>query len=569
MAARASRRNKGGAPSLNEDDLERHQREAIDLESEELKEEQDARAFWSRFNTIYLYAWLAEFNGQHIHKKKQREKMAAVTPLEMHDRDFLLSILVTKRDLYPPPESEAAEDELTKCYHRVFVPVKGAPRPTPPVYYSVSSRSAASSAPATPAHSPPPPSPVISPAPTAQRPSAKRHLFDTGVTAPAEREEEEEEPPSPAHKRQKAAAAPPKCRTCCVPAPSSEAEWLCVCGLRGDLPVSDPVNTHFAQLLLKPSPPAAAAASSSTGQVTANTARPIGADARFETLFEQLARVGPVFPIFADYSPLSVRQAFDDAALAYGAIDFVTPADDSKLVKLIQAGKLHAVGYAKPRRVTLPGQHAPGDFSALSALQANAAGELVVKSNDVAPPSLLDCRDLLITLTSTIIPALIMQPKAVMQWCSLARSVAMIDQKFGWTAADTYLHQTLAERVRLSQPFAPICHSAAMLLQAGAPPRHSPPPAQPQRQQKQRQPPGSTAPQSPSMGGPICRDWNRAAAGCARGAACKFAHVCYSCRGPHMESACPNPRPRPPLGYQASSASSVASSAAAPPPATK
>ena len=86
-----------------------------------------------------------------------------------------------------------------------------------------------------------------------------------------------------------------------------------------------------------------------------HTSAGAGVDSKLEKELERLTAIGGTFPLFADVTPMTVKEALEEVAKAYGAIESTVPLDSSKLVKLIQSGKLHAVGFALPRPVLLPG----------------------------------------------------------------------------------------------------------------------------------------------------------------------------------------------------------------------
>jgi hypothetical protein len=298
----------------------------------------------------------------------------------------------------------------------------------------------------------------------------------------------------------------------------------------------------------------------SAGQAKADTntaSTSTAAEAKLEREFERLASIGAEFPIFADSTPMSVHDALEEVAKAYGGINSIVLSENSKLVKLIQAGKLHAVGYALPRPVLMPGQKAPDEGPI--ALSLSNSGQMVAKSSDILPPAVNSARDLSMALVSTIIPALISQPKAIIQWCALARAALQIEQEISWNAAEIYMAKTLNERVRRLLPFSEICEQA--LDSARQTGKRQPQTAAGAQGKKPQTPAGLPPRGSQSVGGQernarqrvnsdgtprACLDFN-SSRGCSY-EKCSFAHICANCKEKgHAQQACTAPR-RPRFG---------------------
>lgn len=239
--------------------------------------------------------------------------------------------------------------------------------------------------------------------------------------------------------------------------------------------------------------------------------------------FQRLIDLYGDFPLFLDKSPVSVKQAQVELRLALGASATQLPSDH--LVKLIQAGKLPSVGYALPRALAL----ADEDTNLLGIVD----GQVTASRGKVAPPPVQSAESFCLALVSTILPSLIEQPKALVQWLSLARTVLAVAKRPGssWASAMQYCDQLLQERIPQHESFSAV--SSAVLTTID----HSsvasvlrPPPAAAHM--------GSSAPAA------FCQNYNWHS--CGLGAACPSRHACqYGYKGctaitAHRSVECPH-----------------------------
>ena len=135
-----------------------------------------------------------------------------------------------------------------------------------------------------------------------------------------------------------------------------------------------------------------------------------------------------------------MKQAFTASASAYAALDYLHPSP--ALIKLIQSGKLTSVGWAVPQRTDVPnrkGETTADDLAAVFKLPGmSGLASVPVRSES----------EFSMALASTIYPALIAQPQALLQWFSLGRSILTLSQRFGWQAASGFLDRILLANVR-------------------------------------------------------------------------------------------------------------------------
>ena len=342
------------------------------------------------------------------------------------------------------------------------------------------------------------------------------------------------------------------CRTCATRRPAHaddiDESWRCVCNRRGDLTFDDPLNAalmkeHSALVARDTS---SASSSGSIGQsphahATAAAAAAGRGDAGLTALdrsYQRLAEAGGSFELFEGAgagSPLTHHAALTEVRKAQGASATQMPSD--QLIALIRSGKFTAISHAVPRQL------AGGAIDEEQSMQTAADGTLVMRSKAAEiPPTVATLHQFCKAMFSTIIPALIDRPAALMQWVTLGRTALQLEEMSGsWGVAASYMTQLLNERVIERRPFAETsahCLSTVMTTHTHrqqGPPRG--PPADDQRRSNNNS--SAQKPKPPQAEGPgdpsshvICEGYNNGY--CTwRSGACTRAHKCRLCKGAH------------------------------------
>lgn len=208
---------------------------------------------------------------------------------------------------------------------------------------------------------------------------------------------------------------------------------------------------------------------------------------------------------------------------------FVPPSES--LIRLIRSGKLTDVGYATPILVSdLVAGKVGG--STVSTLGTNDDGAVRITDSIRAPP-IRDIQQFTSTIISTIIPALIDNPAAIIDWCTLLRTALQLNADRGWPTAKDYIDQVLTHSVHQRKPFGPIVptilssvfnqsHRGSVASSSNAPTGGLRSGGQPKRP---------------------CFAWNE---GRCTTRECRFSHVCSKCEsGSHTSAACPSGKPAP------------------------
>lgn len=531
--------------------------------SAEAQAESDSRAFWETYSTPLIWAWLQDFGG----KKK------GITKADEHDREKIIRYLVLHRALYPQPKAPKQLQMLQDVWrHRhKKKPADAAPdlhqdqeeekqqeqdreQEEDDGEMSVAEQG-----------QPPQSMQLIQPSPSSFATPATRKAQSPRLTisSPQQRQQLERERQqmqeayraSLADLQQQEDEMDGKCQTCLVPRPAAAGgkAWVCVCGLRGDLPADAAANVVLLRMMpaSAPVPPAGwggspASAAAAGMHTAADTAA--RQTSKLEKEFRHKASLGPPVPAFAlpalpdptaEAAVVAVRARCVAAALeqgrkAYGADKFVAPIPD--LIALIQSGKLAQLGHALPKLI--------GDAPAAdNSWTVNEQGALTATATGTAAPPLASLSEFFTALHATILPALVNQPAAIAQWCAVARTVLVVNEKFGWECARNYVTVLLYERILTGSDFAAVHHPALFEFSvskgltgsppasSGAPPRHK----------------DNSGRTSSSQGGnagkssDTCHRYN-SASGCPRPAAeCRFVHACSKCKATsHGLKKCPS-----------------------------
>lgn len=387
----------------------------------------------------------------------------------------------------------------------------------------------------------PAPSRGKSPKAHAEADASEETMEPDGYLTPGEEEEEEERSPPPsqaaarnlqsASKGAAAARSFPApevhsfvdgCMTCLlVPSASAvslKGAWSCLCGLRGDLPIDSPVNVHLAKIQLASK--AAAAALSSDGQPsrdTSSTEQLTHMDKLEKHLARLLDHYGEAHPLFGSSAPAPTpAEALRTSRLALGASQTEMPSQ--QLLKLIQAGKLLDIAFALPR----PFFKDAGSLENATTISFGAGGTPTVNTtkDPTKPQPLASVDEFCMALFSTILPALIDRPAAMIEWIALARTALEVKALHGWPAAMHYTEALLRERICTSakEGFAKPSDSALRDVQRGKDPHSG----------GQRSLGGKTPQQQRT-----CHDYQR---GSCHRPNCAFTHTCAVCGGAHGAS---------------------------------
>ena len=335
------------------------------------------------------------------------------------------------------------------------------------------------------------------------------------------------------------------------------------CALRIDLPEDHRVNlVLFEAWKQKLSAPVASAAASSGTQPTQTPSKLSGV--LEEYCHKQREEHG--WPDREEFAAgaraLTHPEAFVLSRRAYLASNYADP--PTELVDLIRSGKLRDVGLAMPRthdemQILKEKRTTAAALQAIMT-EAGSAGESTLKGMCV----LKNRHDFEAALHCTIIPALIDKPAAIMEWCTIARSLALVEAKTNsWGVALKFLNNTLRSRASgsLGAFNLTTLTDAEGAVRAQAPPRaaasSAPPPqgkaraAKPKQAPQQRSSASSAAASapasvisaaSPNRRGPpgpllditamkptgdVCLSYaTRGDGTCSYGADCKKPHMC-------------------------------------------
>jgi hypothetical protein len=188
------------------------------------------------------------------------------------------------------------------------------------------------------------------------------------------------------------------------------------CGQDPNLGFSHPQNAHFRQLHTSTLAAASSSNSYASGQSHTSSHTPATPQlTKRDKEFERLAVEGPQLQRFAVSSAVSVKDALRTARLSYAATEYTLVS--ASLLKLVQSGRLTKVGHAIPR--LLATANAQTESESVLVLKDGVVGS---KDSGSAPP-LSSLSDFLAAFCGTIIPALIEQPAALLEWNALARTV--------------------------------------------------------------------------------------------------------------------------------------------------
>lgn len=484
---RITRRKGSSGGALAEDALDGSGAQA------ELEKETEDRQYWEQYATPLLASWLADYPE------------TALKPVQMNDRDVIISLMVKEGAKRP------RGNKALRTMQSVWMKQNGDDQPAPGYVGTSASLSEALNV--------PPKRLLQTPLPT-QRSGSKPHAPRERSSSP-ERDESHmrDTSPLPLHfppRSRALAPRPVQCMTClashlhteCDLSPGDKPAWLCVCGLRGDLPIEHPVNRHFVEMktlalrsrLDTNSSSSSSSSSAATGQAAASAAAGI---APLDKELDRLAAAGKDFALFQSTAPITHPVAIATTRKALAASATEEPSE--QLIKLIRSGKLASVGYAIPRALSSRAQA----NDTVASFEVTAGGGIVAKSKSTEAPPVDSLQKFVGALVSGILPALIDRPEAMMQWMALTRTLLEVERRYNWATAATYLDQLLHERVSQQRGFAELSPQIMETLQYAS------------------RPAAAAAPlaQRPAAGTANCNQWNFSLEGCAH-SGCRFVHAC-------------------------------------------
>lgn len=229
---------------------------------------------------------------------------------------------------------------------------------------------------------------------------------------------------------------------------------------------------------------------------------------------------GDSFPRFtAAPSAYSVKKAFEDLRKSYYGANYVQPSDS--MIKLIQSGKLRAIGHAMPKS-TKEELESDGRDNSEAKLSIDSKGLKVSEKFKVPPVNSLT--SFLKIVTGAIVPSLVMQPQVVLDWVALTRSVILLSEQYGWESASFYLSSTLTNCVANRKSFGELDMDAFNSMQAVR--MHG---GNFQRPSVE----GSAGTAAAAANRGVCRHFN-SARGCNKNENCTYEHICSNrnCENP-------------------------------------
>ena len=512
----SGKRAKGGQGALAEGAL------SGEAAVKEMAAEEKKRRFWERFQLPLLVAWLSDYSDH------------GLSAAQLGDRDTVITKLVTAGAALPPGKQDAGKLKTLQNLWRKQNPgageapgyegdlIDGGEQPSDADDVDMTADAEVQVVQA----------PQFTPARAPQHTGVAQRLVFSQHASP---------PPSssPQVTSTQGHAAPVQCQSCLVANSSGKAMWVCECGRRGDLPPEHPLNIQIgakqiAEIAARPGPSAPSSAASSSSQThtdstrnSADTSLP-ALERRYTALATDLG-----FPFIAAFTgpdagaPLAHTDALEISREALAATSSSRPT--TALVSLIRAGRLTTIGHAIPR--ALEGISVDAEGLGVAA-GANGQVTITAASGNKPPPANCDslqsfCR----AMFSTILPALIDRPKAIMQWLTLGRTALHLESVYGWPVAAEYVAQNLVDRVQTGQAFGPVNTTVLQTVTMNAPVL-----ARGQR-------PPSVAPTLSNINA-TCNDYNSGS--CTR-PRCSFAHTCRRCPGKqHAQSDPQCPQHMPP-----------------------
>jgi hypothetical protein len=279
-------------------------------------------------------------------------------------------------------------------------------------------------------------------------------------------QEEEERTPAAASRVPVQRRAAGLCQHCRAPNDGSNCEN---CHLNPLLPISHPANVHIMSLRAQPT------------QGTATTKLDTAATAvsAIDKELALLAKEGADYELFhEDPISFSTPKALAIMRSSFLGADYREPS--KQLVELIQCGKLSKIGLATPRPAT---DEVDSRTEAMggATLTIGAAG--MSWANKLKAKQVANLSELIEIIVGVIVPSLIMQPRAIMEWMALLRTASRLGTKYPWEHVMGYVNKTLSHAVAKRIPFGPTdkdaldalrehtCSAVNLQRRAASPPR--------------------------------------------------------------------------------------------------
>jgi hypothetical protein len=489
------------------------------------------RTFWEQFGTEYLFAWAVDYEEW------------KVSPLMLADREGLLRMLVEKGAERPKEGTE--EEQLVRLW-RLHVALGNEQRVPPPLRIA--------HVPVSPA-SPVPPQSKKAKGEQGDTPPCSNLVQQFHAAASASASPAAAQPLALSPRKGGIAAASPHSSSAQVDdgsgsghAPADKqmfAERVCrICGhvqfvfaaftcesckyyghLSGDNALNAALAAERVRIAGLSAPTSAAGPSASTSTASLSSAASASsALSRLDKWLTAAAKEGVDVPLFTGSKagdPLSHGAA---RAIVDKALDAdTTMAPSAALIELIRVGKLKDIGFALPRPIK---SKLHDDSVGLFAITEAGTFDPVSKAA-LTPPQVQSSQQFCMALFSTILPALVDKPAAMMEWCALARTALVLESKYNWPAARDYVERVLTKRINTGQGIAEIAFDTLHGIGLD--------------QQRQATRVGAQGPSSsPSRGttaaSVYCLSWNDER-GCSR-AVCKYLHQCKFCHGAHRGKDC-------------------------------
>lgn len=542
------RRRAAPVGNMNEDALADAGMSALDDSAYQLGLK---RSFWGQYDLALLVCWLKDF------REYDRERLSDA---ELANREVVIERLSTRGWAIPPEEGDELHQLRSLWMQKTPKPERdqfGATVPgvfVPPAVSSSSAAAAPAPAPAAKPHSrskiPVPRAfSAVEAMAIATPKKIRAEAVDFMVVSEDERGDEDFEvepvgavnpipPPRRVDVGGRMFVVCPHCLE--LMDPRDPELFRCTkCFCRNDRPTSDPTNVFLveqgnaaraAEIAAKHSQSSSSSSSAAaTGQSADNASSLVlSRDKLLEKEFQARLDMMPVNPFFGKKAPVDPKHAIDENRKALGATGFARPTP--KLLQLIREGKLTDVGYAIP---TLIGNGASG------AAKVTVENGSLSFAGTKGAPEVTSPLLFMQALCGTIIPALIDDPQAILQWATLGRTYLAVFNRGGGRMAHHYLEQYLNERIHSQKDFCEVSSTILTSVEqyaekqaasgSGA--------AGPRAAVQSAGGSGRGVKVGGAVAGRTCHDYNDRGK-CARGPSCQFGHTCSTCGGKHPRVNC-------------------------------
>jgi hypothetical protein len=258
----------------------------------------------------------------------------------------------------------------------------------------------------------------------------------------------DEEADAPKVKRTKTESTPRvarnQCPHCLNPSPPGFCQFD-DCGLRSDQAWDSSQNEHIRAKIER------ASAGSTSGTPHTETRL-----SKRDAELDRLSRTLPAYPLFEQPTMCTVDQAFNAIAGAYRACESETTS--AATIAYIQSGRMRFVGDAVPVLIDVMEIEARTGGATL----ASIAGIELAVSQPFKHRVLTSLNEYYAALFGTILPSLIENTSALMQWVALTRTLQELAATFSWDVALQYLNRHLPRAITMRGEFGK--HDADIVL---------------------------------------------------------------------------------------------------------